>query len=182
MERCEWCLGSDIDRRYHDEEWGRPVHDDVKHFEFLSLEAMQCGLSWSIILKKRGILRECFSGFDFAKIARYNDRDVQRIMNTVGMIRSERKIRAIISNAAAFEQIREEFGSFDKYVWLFTNNRVHVYLGRVDTKPNDASFWQNFTHPALKRFDRRQPARTFLPCLCKIYARKSAHYFSVNTP
>ena len=128
MERCAWCLGNDIDRRYHDEEWGRPIHDEIKHFEFLSLEAMQCGLSWSIILRKREILRECFSGFDYVKIARYNDDDVQRIMNTVGMIRSERKIRAIISNAAAFEQIREEFGSFDKYIWSFTNNHVHVYL------------------------------------------------------
>jgi len=128
MQRCAWCLGSENNLRYHDEEWGRPVHDDRKHFEYLSLEAMQCGLSWSIILGKRKILRECFSWFNFAEISNYTDADVERIMNTAGMIRSERKIRAIISNAAAFEQIREEFGSFDKYIWAFTNNRVHVYL------------------------------------------------------
>ncbi len=119
----------DLNRNYHDSEWGIPVHGDRKQFEFLMMEAMQCGLNWTMMLKKREIFRECFEGFDYDKVARYTREDVERIMNTEGMIRSRRKILAVISNAAAFVRIREEFGSFDRYLWGFSGGKTILYRG-----------------------------------------------------
>lgn len=104
-----WDKASEINKEYHSKEWGVPVHDDVKQFEFLMLEAMQCGLSWDIVINKREIFRKCFDNFDYDLIAKYTDNDVDRIMKTDGMIKSERKIRAIINNAKCFQKIREEF-------------------------------------------------------------------------
>ena len=109
MERCIWCLCNEKMIRYHDEEWGIPVYDDRKQFEYLMLEVMQCGLNWNMMIQKREIFRECFDNFDFDKIASYKESDVERIMKTEGMIRSERKIRAVISNAKCFQKVREEF-------------------------------------------------------------------------
>ena len=108
MERCKWCLDGGIVQKYHDEEWGNPLHDDGKHFEYLLMEAMQCGLNWTMMLKKREIFRQCFDGFDFRKIALYGDEDVERIMNTEGMIRSKRKIEAIVNNAKCFLKVIDE--------------------------------------------------------------------------
>ena len=99
MTRCPWCLINDLQIKYHDEEWGVSVHDDRKQFEYLMLEVMQCGLNWDTVLKKREIFRACFDGFDFDKIAKYDQSDIERIMNTPGMIRSRRKIEAVIGNA-----------------------------------------------------------------------------------
>lgn len=118
-----------IMRKYHDEEWGVPIHDDQKQFEFLMLEALQCGLSWYTILKKRNIIRSCFDDFNFDKVADYNDSDVSRIMNTPGMIRSERKIRAIIENAKRFQKIRREYGSFSDYLWSYSSGKTILYEG-----------------------------------------------------
>jgi len=106
-----------------------PLHDDKMQFEYLSLEVMQCGLNFGLVLRKRNILRMCFDDFDFDKVATYNDKDVERIMHTDGMIKSERKIRAIISNAAAYLRIREEFGTFSDYLWAFTDNKTVLYKG-----------------------------------------------------
>ncbi len=96
-------------KKYHDTEWGVPVHDDRKQFEFLMMEVMQCGLNWNMMLQKREIFRKCFDGFDFDKVAAFTETDVERILNTEGMIRSERKINAVIHNAKCFQAVREEY-------------------------------------------------------------------------
>lgn len=127
MEKCDWCKGNELSEKYHDEEWGIPLHDDRKQFEFLMMEVMQCGLNWNMMLKKRHIFRQCFDNFDYSKIAEYDDEKVQEIMETPGMIRSERKIRAVINNARRFLQIIEEFGSFDTYLWSWTEGKTIVY-------------------------------------------------------
>ena len=119
----------ELNRRYHDREWGFPTHDDRQIYEFLFLESMQAGLSWTLMLKKREIFRSCFDGFDFEKIARYTQEDIDRIMNTEGMIRSVGKIRAMINNAECFIRTREQFGSFDSYIWSFTDHKTVLYRG-----------------------------------------------------
>ncbi len=128
MERCDWCLDGGILQKYHDEEWGNPLHDDKKHFEYLLMEAMQCGLNWTMMLKKREIFRKCFDDFDYQLIADYDETDMERIMNTDGMIKSGRKIAAIINNAKCFIKVIEEFGSFDRYIWSFSENHTFVYI------------------------------------------------------
>ena len=128
MERCSWCCDNGIVQRYHDEEWGIPLHDDRKHFEYLSMEVMQCGLNWTMMLKKRDIFRKCFSDFDYTQVANYSEQDVIRILGVEGMIRSRRKIEAIIGNAKAYLKIIEEFGSFDRYIWSYSGNESLVYL------------------------------------------------------
>ena len=129
MDRCPWCLMNEREMRYHDEEWGVPVHDDLKQFEHLMMEVMQCGLSWDTVLKKRDIFRACFDGFDFHKIAAYDEKDIERIMNTPGMIRSIRKIEAVINNARCILQIRQEFGTFSDYLWGWTGGKTLLYQG-----------------------------------------------------
>lgn len=127
MQRCPWCLINDLEQRYHDEEWGVPVHDDRKQFEFLMLEMMQCGLSWDTILRKREIFRQSFDGFDADRIADYTELDVDRIMETPGMIRSRRKIQAVVHNAGCFQAIRRQFGTFSDYLWAWTGGKTMVY-------------------------------------------------------
>lgn len=105
--------------RYHDEEWGVPVHDDRRLFEFLILEGAQAGLSWQTILNKRENYRAAFAGFDAEKIARYDEKEIARLLANEGIIRNKLKIRATIQNAKSFLKVREEFGSFDKYLWRF---------------------------------------------------------------
>ena len=129
MERCPWCLGNEKMIRYHDEEWGVPVHDDRKQFEFLMMEVMQCGLNWNMMIQKREIFRNCFDNFDFDKVAAYSGADIERIMDTDGMIRSRRKIEAVIHNARCFQKIRAEFGSFSEYIWGFTKGKTYLYMG-----------------------------------------------------
>ncbi len=128
MAYCDWFAENDLQRSYH-EEWGTPVHDDQRQFEFLSLEVMQCGLSFGLILQRREILNQCFDSFDPEKVSAYGEADVQRILETTGMIRSEAKVRAIISNAKAFLQVQQEYGSFDAYLWRFSGYRSIVYHG-----------------------------------------------------
>ncbi len=127
MAYCDWDTTSELNIKYHDEEWGVPLHDDIKQFEFLMLEVMQCGLNWQTIINKREIFRRCFDGFDFHKIAAYTDRDIVRIMNTEGMIKSPRKIAAIINNAQCMLKICAQFGSFDKYIWHYSAGKSIVY-------------------------------------------------------
>lgn len=134
MERCGWCLCNEKMIRYHDEEWGIPVYDDRKQFEYLMLEVMQCGLNWNMMIQKREIFRECFDNFDFDKIASYKESDVERIMKTEGMIRSERKIRAVISNAKCFQKVREEFGTFSNYLWNYSKGKTILYAGHQKGK------------------------------------------------
>lgn len=132
MSYCNWDTASGVTRRYHDEEWGVPVHDDIKQFEFLMMEVMQCGLSWDIVMKKREIFRQCFAHFDYDKVATFTEDDVACIMQIPGMIRSPRKIRAVIQNARAFQKIREEFGSFSAYLWHYSDNKTILYHKHAD--------------------------------------------------
>lgn len=127
QERCGWCQSNELDKAYHDGEWGVPLHDDQKQFEFLMMEVMQCGLSWNLMLKKREIFRQCFDEFDYRKVAEYGEKKIEEIMETPGMIRSRRKIQAVISNARVFLSIMEEFGSFDRYLWNYTDGKTLVY-------------------------------------------------------
>ena len=129
MKRCPWCMINDRETKYHDNEWGVPIHNDIKQFEYLMLEVMQCGLSWDTVLKKREIFRGCFDGFDFDKIAAYTERDIERILSTEGVIRSRRKIEAVVNNARCFQRIREEFGSFSEYLWGWTGGKTLLYKG-----------------------------------------------------
>ncbi len=124
--RCAWSQASALYRRYHDEEWGVPVHDDRKHFEFLILEGAQAGLSWITILKKREAYRKAFARFDARRVARFGARDVKRLLNDAGIVRNRLKIEAAIGNARAFLAVQKEFGSFDAYVWRFVGGRPIV--------------------------------------------------------
>ena len=125
--RCPWGEGANLDyRRYHDTEWGVPVHDDPTHFEFLVLESAQAGLSWAIILKKREGYRKAFAGFDPQRIARFNRRSVERLMGDAGIVRNKLKIESTIGNARAFLDVQEEFDSFENYVWRFVQGKPIV--------------------------------------------------------
>jgi len=128
-ERCPWCLTDDEMRRYHDREWGVPVHDDRIQFEYLMMEVMQCGLSWRLMIQRRAVFRRCFAGFDFDRVAGFGPADVQRILACDGMIRSPRKVAAVIHDARCFQQVRREFGSFSAYLWGFTGGRTYLYMG-----------------------------------------------------
>lgn len=127
MAYCNWDSTSELNIQYHDTEWGIPLHDDRMQFEFLMMEVMQCGLNWNMMINKREIFRSCFDNFEYDRIADYNDDDIQRIMETEGMIRSRRKIEAIIGNARCFQKIREEFGSFSEYLWRYTDGKTILY-------------------------------------------------------
>lgn len=110
--------------RYHDTEWGVPLHDDRKLFEFLVLDAFQAGLSWAIVLKKRERFRKAFSGFDPCRVAKYDGRKVKALLADAGIIRNRMKIEATIANARAFLAVQREFGSFDRYIWQFAGGRT----------------------------------------------------------
>ncbi|MFQ6008358.1 MAG: DNA-3-methyladenine glycosylase I [Candidatus Zixiibacteriota bacterium] len=122
MKRCPWPDSPEM-VEYHDKEWGVSIHDDRRIFEFLVLESMQAGLSWEIVLKKRENFRKAFDNFDPAKIAKYTQKDVKRLLADPGIIRNQAKIMATINNAQRFLEVQKEFGSFDKYIWQFVGGR-----------------------------------------------------------
>lgn len=125
--RCSWVVNTfEQYVRYHDEEWGVPVHDDRVHFEFLILESAQAGLSWSTILKKREAYRSAFADFDPNVVAGFGDEDVARLMENEGIVRYDKKIRSAIKNAQCFLEVQKEFGSFDKYIWEFVDHQPIV--------------------------------------------------------
>lgn len=127
INRCTWVgSGNPLMLEYHDREWGVPVHDDPKHFEFLVLEAAQAGLSWSIVLKKREGYRRAFSQFDPWKVARYTQKRIEKLIADPSIIRNRLKIEAAVRNARAFLAIQDEFGSFDAYCWRFVDGRPRV--------------------------------------------------------
>jgi len=117
--RCPWCGEDPTYVAYHDTEWGVPVHDERRHFEFVVLEGAQAGLSWLTILKRREGYRRCFANFDPELVARFGEDDIQQLKQDTGIIRNERKIRATVGNAQAFLAVQERFGSFDRYIWDF---------------------------------------------------------------
>ncbi len=123
VKRCEWANKNDLEQSYHDKEWGVPIHDDRTLFEFLILEGAQAGLSWSTILKKREAYRRAFDNFDAQKISHYSQVDVSRLLANAEIIRNKLKINAAIANARAFLQIREQFGSFNRYIWQFIGDK-----------------------------------------------------------
>ena len=126
---CQWKNSSAEMISYHDKEWGVPTHDDQKLFEYLLLESMQAGLSWALILRKRETLRSCFANFSPEKVAAFTEEDMERIMHTENMIRSERKIKAMVQNAKAFLALQQEEGSFDRYLWKFSGGKSLCYQG-----------------------------------------------------
>jgi DNA-3-methyladenine glycosylase I len=121
--RCAWCGTDPLYMRYHDREWGVPVHDERKHFEFLILEGAQAGLSWITILRKRENYREAFVGFDPARVARFGKREMERLLNNPGIVRNRLKIESTIKNARAFLDVQDEFDGFDRYVWRFVGGK-----------------------------------------------------------
>ena len=130
--RCPWPVYDDpLYLAYHDEEWGRPVHDDRTLFEFLVLEAFQAGLSWRTILHKREHFRRAFAGFDFRKVARFGARDKARLMRDAGIVRNRAKIKAAVENARRFLAVRKEFGSFSKYMWSWVGGKPVVHRFRT---------------------------------------------------
>lgn len=136
MNRCKWCLSSDKMIKYHDEEWGLPVHNDRGQFEFLTLEVMQCGLNWNMMIIKREVFAQCFDDFDYEKIAQYTEKDIERILDTPGMIKSRRKVEAVINNAKCFLKVINDYGSFSKYIWSFTDGKTMVYTNHRGNVPS----------------------------------------------
>lgn len=120
--RCGWVSNDPLYIQYHDGEWGVPVYDDQKMFEFLLLETFQAGLSWFTILKKRENFRNAFAGFDYQSVARFDENDVERLMNDAGIIRNKLKIKAAINNGQRYMEVQQEFGSFCRYIWGFVNH------------------------------------------------------------
>ena len=122
-QRCSWVGSDPLMIAYHDTEWGVPVHDDEKLFEFMVLDAMQAGLSWRIVLQKRENFEQALEGFDISKIAKYGDRDLERLVTNAGIIRNRQKLAATITNARSAITVQQEFGSLDTYLWQFVNGR-----------------------------------------------------------
>ncbi len=124
--RCAWAGNKPYMIRYHDEEWGRPVHDDLRHFEMLVLEGAQAGLSWDTILRRRDGYRQAFAGFDPVQVARFNSKKKAALLKDSGIIRNRLKIDSVVTNAQAFLTVQQEFGSFDRYVWSFVGGKPKV--------------------------------------------------------
>lgn len=142
--RCDWCKGSELMMNYHDEEWGTPLHDDRKHFEFIILDGFQAGLSWSTIINKRNNFRKAFDNFDPKKVAKYDEDKIAELLENPGIVRNKLKVHSAVTNAKAFLAVQKEFGTFDKYIWQFTggktlkNSRASMKEIPAKTKESDA--------------------------------------------
>ena len=138
MNRCTWAMNvNEIYTKYHDEEWGEPIHDEQKLYEMLILESFQAGLSWSCILNKRKNFKKAFDNFDIDKIINYGETKIKELQNNEGIIRNKLKIKATINNSKIFKQIQKEYVSFDKYIWGFTNNETIYELDKVSSELSD---------------------------------------------
>lgn len=126
LNRCSWCGSDPVYIKYHDEEWGVPVHDDRKLFEMLNLEGAQAGLSWITILRKREKYLQLFDNFDAEKIVKYSDKKLENILQDSGIVRNKLKVNSVVTNAKAYMQVQKEFGSFDKYIWQFVGGKPIV--------------------------------------------------------
>lgn len=138
LKRCGWCVGDPLYEKYHDTEWGVPLYDDEGIFEFLILETFQAGLSWITILRKRENFRNAFDNFDYKIIANYSEEKIEELLQDAGIIRNKLKVRATVSNASAFMEVQEEFGSFSNYIWGFVGgkpikNEVENYKAAAPT-------------------------------------------------
>ena len=150
--RCAWCEKDDLYRDYHDNEWGNPVYDDDKLFEFLVLETFQAGLSWYMILKKRDNFRNAFAQFDYKKVAQFGEKEVQELLQDAGIVRNQLKIRGTIANAIAFIKVQEEFGSFSKYIWNFTDGKpIHNNIKKRSDVPASTTLSDTISKDLKKR-------------------------------
>ncbi len=122
--RCAWCLGTEIEQEYHDEEWGVPLHDDRVHFEYIILDGAQAGLSWLTILRKREGYRKAFAGFDPAKVARFRESRLEKLLLDPAIVRNRLKVYSTVKNAKGFIALQKEFGSFDRYIWQFVGGKT----------------------------------------------------------
>lgn len=137
--RCSWANPKNpLYIRYHDEEWGVPVHDDHKLFEMLVLESFQAGLSWECILNKREVFRQAFDGFDLETVCGYGEEELEKLMQEPGIVRNKLKIRAAVNNARIFRAVQREWGSFDCYLWHWTKGQVVYETGKVSSELSDA--------------------------------------------
>jgi len=148
MKKCDWALSSKSEEKYHDDEWGVPVHDDRLLFEFLILEGAQAGLSWSTILNKRDGYRKAFDGFDAKKIALYDQQKIEQLLNNPEIIRNKLKVNAAITNAKAFLEIQQESGGFDQYIWSFVHG---------ETIQNN---WQQFNQVPVSTTESEQMSKS----------------------
>ncbi len=152
IKRCPWCGQNDeLYIKYHDEEWGVPVHDDIKHFEFLVLEINQAGMSWKTVLKKRDNFKKAYDNFDPLRVARYDDQKITQLLNNAGIIRNRRKIEASVNNAKRFLEIQKEFGNFDSYIWRFVNNKPVVNSWNSDLDIPSSTILSDTISSDLKR-------------------------------
>ncbi len=152
INRCTWPSDNPQMIKYHDEEWGVPVHDDTVQFEFLVLETFQSGLSWAIIMKKRDNFRKAFNHFNYKKVADYDEMKYESLMQDAGIIRNKLKIRAAISNAQAFLKVQQEFGSFSKYIWSFVEGRpVQNTFKELTELPARTELSDTISHDLKKR-------------------------------
>jgi DNA-3-methyladenine glycosylase I len=150
--RCRWAEGSDPDMtRYHDEQWGRPVHDDRRLFEMLTLEGAQAGLSWSTILRKRAGYRRAFANFDPRRVARFDARRRLALRRDPGIVRNRGKIASTVSNARAFLAVQREFGSFDRYLWSFTGGRALINRPRSGSLPAYSELSEVLSRDLMRR-------------------------------
>jgi DNA-3-methyladenine glycosylase I len=149
---CGWPGNNPLMIAYHDEEWGVPVHDDRKLFEYMVLDAFQAGLSWAIVLNKREGFRKAFDNFNYKKIAKYDEIKIQELLKEDGIIKNQLKIRATVNNAVRFTEILKEFGSFDKYIWQFTGNKtIDNQMTNLSQIPAKSSESDNMSKDLQKR-------------------------------
>ena len=152
MIRCPWCGNDELYVNYHDEEWGVPVHEDKKHFEFLVLESAQAGLNWLTVLRKRENYRMAYDDFEVDKVSKYDELKVEELLQNSGIIRNRKKIEASINNAIHFIEIQKEFGSFDKYIWSFVDNTPVVNQWKdVSEVPATSVLSDNVSNDLKKR-------------------------------
>lgn len=167
VRRCPWASGKagPLYVKYHDEEWGVPVHDDRIHFEFIVLDGAQAGLSWSTILNKRENYRRAFAGFDPAKVAKFGKRKVEELLEDRGIVRNRLKVEATVQNARAFLRVQKEFGSFDRYIWQFVGGRTRqnrwTRVGQIPAETPESR--------AMSRDLKQRGFRFVGPTICYAY-------------
>ncbi|PIE36927.1 MAG: DNA-3-methyladenine glycosylase I [Gammaproteobacteria bacterium] len=152
MQRCAWAEKTPLETKYHDTEWGVPVHDDVQLFEMLSLESAQSGLSWATILAKREGYRAAFLGFNIAKVAKFDDAKIEALLQDAGIVRHRQKIAATINNAARIQEVQKEFASFAAYIWSFTaGQRIQNHWPSVADVPSKTALSERMSRDMKKR-------------------------------
>lgn len=177
MERCTWATNTTEEMQaYHDDEWGRPVHEEQQLFELLTLESMQAGLSWAIILNKRETLRAAYDAFDYRKIAQYDEKKILALLANPGVIRHRLKIQATITNAQVFQEVQAEFGSFDRYLWNFVDQQPIVnHWQHPEEVPASTELSQQISRALKKRGFKFLGATTVYSFFCSDYG----HSFNI---